>query len=211
MDVRDTDEAIRGLYRRLEPRVDIEEFCRALEGRGRERREGLGRNHPLRGAILACTTLIVMAAIGVGVYLPLSGALRPHQLLVIGDSTADNGGPDSTILAVLTNPYPQGATNPSSGSQDPIPSTWSTQLGAAILRLYPAKDWETLQAVETAQYQRVLIGPREAGSSTVPGDRLPTITVFVMPERDPVYRVGNPWQLSGSGIRHQVRSRHNRA
>lgn len=130
----------------------------------------------LRPVLLSCIVLVVVAGVGVALYLSLSHQAKPHQVLVPGDTTTETRGPSSTVEPSFANPYP--TYQAGSGSGIPRHSAWGEQLGSAVLRLYPSKDWQVLDAVETNVLTRVVIGPRqEDPSASFPFDGVPRLMI----------------------------------
>ena len=59
----------------------------------------------------------------------------------------------------------------------PTQSLWGERLGSAVITLYPGKDWQVLDAVESHIRTQVVIGPRQADPSAFPFDRVPRLII----------------------------------
>lgn len=83
-------------------------------------------------------------------------------------AVTEAGGPSSTIEPLLTNPYPTYRAGSRSGM--PTKSAWGEELGSAVLRLYPDKDWQVKFTSESNLLTRVVIGPPWADPQTSSAD-----------------------------------------
>ncbi len=131
------DEAIRSLYRRLEPQVNTEGFCQTIGTKLAARKAATTRRHTVRVALVACLAIAFVAVAGVSVYEALTHLGQPQEVLVITDEPVTSGGYVGAQAGLLSNPYPPAEAAESSDSSAEIPSAWAESLGKAILDLYP--------------------------------------------------------------------------
>jgi hypothetical protein len=154
------DEAIRSLYRRLEPQVNTEGFCQTIGTKLAARKAGTTRRHTVRVALVACLAIAFVAVAGVSVYEALTHLGQPQEVLVITDEPVTSGGYVGAQAGLLSNPYPTAEAAESSDSSAEIPSAWAESLGKAILDLYPDSGWTVLRAVEVGgSLMDVSLGP----------------------------------------------------
>lgn len=94
------DEAIRSLYRRLEPQVNTEGFCQAIGTKLAARKAGTTRRRIMRVAMVTGLAVAFVAVAGVGVYEALTHLGQSQEVLVITDEP-------TTALGTTTQPSAQ--------------------------------------------------------------------------------------------------------
>ena len=200
MDINDTDAVIRALYRRLEPKVNSEELYASLQGEVAKANRRPTNRKLLRTLALACVALVVVAALGTGLFEAATHLGRSRPALVLTDQTLSSNGSGGASAGSLANPYPTRESaslrNPPTGSPSERPSAWADELGRAILKLYPEKRWGVSNAVElldTPAVMDVTIRPLGTGDTASDAPSVPWIRVQVTrQEQGQLPQEGNP-------------------
>ncbi len=108
-----------------------------------------------RVLILSTVAVVVVVALGIGIFESVTHLGKQQPVLVITDGSKSTAGfPGTASHALLANPYPPGL--PVASAEEfpagPYPrhreSTWAKDLSKAILRQYSFENWVVVSALE---------------------------------------------------------------
>jgi len=108
IDMFDTDDEIRSLYRRLEPTVDDEELYASLRQEVAKRKHAITprRTSGLRVVLYAALAVVIVAAIAVGTLEAVKYLGKDQPILVITDETTVTTGATTTTTQATTTTAP---------------------------------------------------------------------------------------------------------
>lgn len=144
------DEAIRNLYRRLEPQVNAVGFCQTIGTKLAARKAGTTRRHIMRVALVTCLAVAFVAVAGVSVYEALTHLGQPQEVLVITDEPITASPAIGTTPSTLPAPLPESAWPDPDYSPPPeqVPSEEVRQLAERVAAHFPALDLRVMTAIE---------------------------------------------------------------
>lgn len=174
-----TDEAIRSLYRRLEPQVNTEGFCQTIGTKLAARKAGTTRSHTMRVAMVACLVTVFVAVAGVGVYEALTHLGQPQEVLVITDEPITASPASATTLTTLPAPLPESAWPYPDYTPLPeeVPSEEVRQLAELVAAHFPSLDFQVSTAIEQRTSEKTII--RFCLSPSGSDEALVTATIFM--------------------------------